>query len=135
MVVVIIVAHVCRPNTDYSSDSYDKLITALEQKGLSVESMEVEKDILAGKRKYVTIDEKDNISVYLYINDKAMEKDAGYISPDGFGYNKMTKHVSVDWIAPPHFYKIDNMIVLYCGEREEIISCLKEFIGEQFAGQ
>ncbi|WFR54825.1 hypothetical protein QA584_14485 [Anaerocolumna sp. AGMB13025] len=133
--VVIIISHKFSLNTTYSSVSYDKLMAVLEHKGFSIDSKAVDKDILEGIRNYVTIDEKDNISVYLYKNNKAMERDAGYISPDGFGYDKLIKHVSVDWIAPPHFYKMDNMIVLYCGEREEIINCLKEFMGEQFAGQ
>ena len=41
----------------------------------------------------------------------------------------------IAWIAPPHFYRAGNVIVLYVGENEDIISALKKALGKQFAGK
>jgi len=62
------------------------------------------------------------------------EKDASCISDDGFRYDNGKKAVFVEWISVPHFFKSDNMIILYVGENSEIISVLEELVDPQFAG-
>ena len=39
------------------------------------------------------------------------------------------------WVAPPHFYKAEKLIVLYVGESEAIIDILESVLGPQFAGR
>lgn len=63
-----------------------------------------------------------------------MEKDASYVSPDGFSYKTGFKNVSISWISKPHFFKRDNIIVLYVGEDKDIINHLENLLGKQFAG-
>lgn len=134
VMIVIIVVIVYKPNNITKNDAFDRMISELEQKGFTLEIKDVKKDILAGERKYITVNQQENIQAYIYDNNKEMEKDAGYINPNGYGYSKKYHAVCVDWVAPPHFYKMDNIIVLYCGENDDIIYGLKEIMGDQFAG-
>ena len=41
---------------------------------------------------------------------------------------------SVNWIGPPHFFLLDNVIALYIGDDETVISALLGISGESFAG-
>ncbi len=40
----------------------------------------------------------------------------------------------VGWIAPPHFYKVGKLIVIYIGSDRDVIDALQEAMGSQFAG-
>ncbi len=114
--------------------AYENLIIKLEERGFSIIAEDVGESILQGQRKWLTIDTEENMSVYFYETDKEMEEDASYINKSGFSYNNKDKSVEISWASLPHFYKTDNIIVLYVGESNEIISALEEIIGQQFAG-
>jgi len=118
-----------------SYDAYEKLVGKLESLGYTIEVEDVEENtILVGKQKRLTLNKSERISVYLYENSNKMEKDASYVSDDGFSYYNGKKGVCVDWVTAPHFYKLENMIILYVGENSEIINALEELFGPQFAG-
>lgn len=121
---------------EISYTAYNDLVTNLKDKGFNVTEKDVEKNILQGQRKWLTIneDENENISVYLYENNETMEKDAACIDEDGSGYNNKKNSTEIEWASFPHFFKKDNIIVLYVGENPEIIKALKEILGVQFAG-
>lgn len=114
--------------------AYERLISKLEEKGFSVIADDVEESILQGQRKWLTLNDRENISVYFYETDKEMEEDAAYIHASGLSYHNKDKSVEISWSSLPHFYKTDNIIVLYVGESNEMISALEELIGHQFAG-
>lgn len=115
--------------------AYNDLITHLEKKDFKVIVEDVEEDILQGQRKWLTINENKNISVYLYENSDKMEEDSSYLSKDGFTYDNGKEIKSISWSSYPHFFKKDNMIVLYVGENLEIINLLEETMGLQFSGE
>jgi len=122
-------------NSSISYDAYEELVSNLENMGYKVEVEDVEKSILSGQRKWLTLNGSENISVYLYENNDKMEKDAFYISEDGHTYDDGKKSVIIEWISYPHFYKTQNMIVLYVGENPEIVNTLEKIVGPQFAGK
>ena len=66
--------------------AYERLISKLEEKGFSVIADDVEESILQGQRKWLTLNDRENISVYFYETDKEMEEDAAYwlilLNPD-----------------------------------------------------
>ncbi|NLA82015.1 MAG: hypothetical protein GX849_04195 [Clostridiaceae bacterium] len=97
---------------DMDGKAYEKLIITLEEKGFSVISEDVEESILQGQRKWLTLNDRENISVYFYETDKEMEEDAAYIHASGLSYHKKDKSVEISWSSVPHFYKTDNIIVL-----------------------
>lgn len=118
-----------------SDMAYNNLVANFEKMNFSVISEDAEESILQGKRKWLVIDEKENISVYLYENKEKMEKDSSYLSKDGFSYDDGKEIKLISWSSHPHFFKKDNMIVLYVGENTEIINLLKEMMGLQFSGE
>jgi hypothetical protein len=117
-----------------SDTAYNDLITNLEKMDYNVIEEDVEEDILQGQRKWLTINENENISIYLYESSEKMEEDASYIHEGGTSYNNGKNAIEISWVSYPHFFKDDNIIVLYVGEDLEIINALKEIIGLQFAG-
>jgi len=114
--------------------AYNDLITNLEKMDFHVIEEDVEEDILQGQRKWLTINENENISVYLYESSEKMEEDASYIDEGGTSYNNGKNATEISWVSYPHFFKDDNIIVLYVGEDLEIINALKEIVSLQFAG-
>lgn len=40
----------------------------------------------------------------------------------------------VQWVAPPHFFRCNNLIALYLGEDAQVTTSLTEYCGPQFAG-
>lgn len=118
-----------------SITEYEQLILNLEDVGFSVVVEDVGEDILQGQRKWLTINDEENISVYLYENSQKMEEDASYINEGGSSYTNGGKNVEISWVSYPHFYKKGNIIVLYVGENQEIINTLEVIIGLQFAGK
>ena len=39
-----------------------------------------------------------------------------------------------EWMATPHFYQMNRMIVLYVGDDTDVIEPLQDVLGSQFAG-
>ena len=60
---------------------------------------------------------------------QAAEADAAQIGPDG---NPRTTMVT--WIAPPHFFRADRLIVLYIGDDPTVVDLLTALLGPPFAG-
>ncbi len=117
-----------------SDTAYEDLITNLEKMDFNIAAEDVEKDILQGQRKWLTINENENITVYLYESNEKMEEDASYIDKGGSSYTNGIKNVEISWVSYPHFFKKGNIIVLYVGENPEIINALEGLLGAQFAG-
>jgi hypothetical protein len=88
----------------------------------------------------------ENLYVHEFADAKSADVAAGTISPDGYSigvpYGKQDQPEPgsifiihhVDWIATPHFFKKDALIVIYAGEDEQLIKTLEGLLGEQFAG-
>lgn len=72
-----------------------------------------------------------DVQVFEYETAEAMEADAAQVSEDG-GSIGMSM---VSWMAPPHFYKIGRILVLYVGEDQAVIDLLQSALGSQFAGR
>lgn len=60
--------------------AYEDLIGQLEKKGYRVTQEEAEPDILQGDRRWLTLGDGENLSVYLYEDQTAMERDASFVS-------------------------------------------------------
>jgi len=134
LLLVFIVATLSSCSKQISYTAYEELIVNLEDMGFAIDARDVKEHILAGERKWLTINKTDNISVYLYESGSKMEEDAAYLSDDGFSYNHGKEHAEISWVSYPYFFKAQNMIILYVGENLEIIHALEELIGSPFAG-
>ncbi|HHX30597.1 MAG TPA: hypothetical protein GX720_05155 [Clostridiaceae bacterium] len=114
--------------------AYEGLIDQLEKKGYSVVEEEVGPDVLQGDRRWLILDEGENLTVYLYEDQAAMEKDASYVSKSGLSYHNGSQSAKIQWVSDPHFFKTENMILLYVGQNPELLTVLEAIMGRQFAG-
>lgn len=60
--------------------------------------------------------------------------DAGAANADACQIPRRLDNSIMDWVAPPHFFRCDNVIALYLGGDEWVIQALTELCGRQFAG-
>lgn len=109
-------------------------ITKLKELHFQIEAEDVDADILQGKRKWLTVNKEEHLTVYLYESSEKMEEDASYLDSGGSSYTNGKNSMKISWASLPHFYKKDNMIVLYVGENADITHALEEILGTQFAG-
>lgn len=70
-----------------------------------------------------------NVQVFEYADAEAADAEAALVSSDGSSIGT----TMASWVAPPHFYKAEKLIVLYVGESEAILDILESVLGPQFA--
>ena len=113
------------------------LMAALEDRGVEVEDTgaidqpffnaeEVRRVLISGG----SLEGEAEIQVYSYDDVETLEADASQVTPDG---NLMT--VMIEWIATPHFFCGDQIMVIYIGDDAAAIDLLTEILGPQFAGR
>lgn len=86
-----------------------------------------------------TIDHPTPIHVYLYQDAQVALADAQQIRPDGGQVAHKTPNgggegSTIDWIAPPHFFHHNRLVVLYLGSDAAVLDLLSNALGPQFAG-
>lgn len=116
-------------------DSYYDTMKVLEEKGFIITTEDTHKDILFGERKWLTLNQTENIAIYIYEDHLAMEADAACIDINGSPYSTPNNIKFISWSTKPHFFKGSNIIALYGGNNPEIIHCLEDIFGKQFAGR
>lgn len=112
-------------------EDLNSLMEALRFAGAQVELGEtIEQVFFAVKGQIIKVNGQD-VQVFVYESEEAMETDAAQISPDGgtVGTSMIT------WVATPHFFKSGRVLVLYVGDDAALLNLLKGIFGEQFAGR
>ncbi len=116
----------------------DKLKNIFVQSGYTFSFEDANKNMLEGERVNITLNDNENIQLFIYGSPDKASVDAERISSDGFLYSKTDGNngitSSIDWIEAPHFYKNSNIIILYLGSNENILSTLSDNFGDQIAG-
>jgi len=72
----------------------------------------------------------EDLQVFEYPDEAAVQADADSISPDA----NIINDEELAWIAPPHFYRRGNLMILYIGDDPATLRLSEQVIGEQFAG-
>lgn len=80
-------------------------------------------------RVYVVSDE--DVQVYEFPSAADAERAAATVSPNGSSIGP----TSMSWMAPPHFFRKDALIVNHLGTNEKTLRALQTLLGPQFAGQ
>lgn len=120
--------------SDSTSLTITSFLNELKNTGYSPEIKNAEKGFLKGEKKIISIG-NENLEVYTYASNEEMEKDAANIFYGGFSYeNEIGTCIDLSWNSYPYFYKNKNMIVLYVGKNEKIISDLNNILGHHFMG-
>jgi hypothetical protein len=78
-------------------------------------------------RRIVVKDE--DVQVFEYPSAARANSDAAQVSPTGTPVGQS----QISWMATPHFYKRDRLIVLYVGFTSEILKALAATLGSPFA--
>lgn len=73
---------------------------------------------------------KENIQVFEYSNPATAESQAQLVSADG----RTIGNSKPSWMATPHFFKNQKLIVIYIGDDKTILRILQGALGDQFAG-
>lgn len=108
---------------------YGDLVDALRAAGATLEPAgEIKQPFFSVGGRVITVDGGD-VQVFEYPDAAAAEVDAALISPDAsaVGASMMT------WVATPHFYALDRVIVLYVGDDEAVVEALNGALGQPVA--
>ena len=70
------------------------------------------------------------VQVLEYLDTVLADAEAAQVSPDGSSVGTSM----VSWIGPPHFYRAEQLIVIYVGENQSVIESIETVLGPQFAG-
>lgn len=112
------------------------LVDNLRAKGLMVEpTSEIEQPFLGVKGTTLRISggeikQPADIQSFEYPSADAAAADLGQIGPDG---NPSTS--IVEWTGAPHFFRKEQLIVLYVGDDPAVVNLLTELLGAQVAGK
>lgn len=129
---------VSRQNMDISTTQshggavrdYVSFIDTLRSKGSQVTPAgEIAQSFFSVSGNAITVNE-EQIQVFEYASMADANKDVLKVSKDG----TTIANTMISWVAPPHFYQKDRIIVLYVGNNQEIRYLLDSIFGKQFAG-
>ncbi len=114
------------PTSDYVS-----LIDNLRAAGATVEPAGevVNQPFFSVTGNIITVNGGD-VQVFEYADAAAADTEAALVSPDGYSVGLSM----ISWVATPHFYQADRLIVLYVGDSTDVINVLEAELGQQFAG-
>jgi hypothetical protein len=73
---------------------------------------------------------RDRVEVMEYPTEAEAQAEGAKISPDGLQVGDS----AVDWVDAPHFFRANQLIVLYVGRDETTLDLLAGVLGPQFAG-
>ena len=71
----------------------------------------------------------EDVQVFEYPDSAAAEAEASRISPDASSVGTSM----MSWVATPHFYALDRVIVLYVGDDQAVVNVLNEVLGQPIA--
>ncbi len=125
--------------TQASAFSYADLLSALRASSAIVQESGSVSGILFGGKGHGLVVNGADLAAYEYSTTWAAQFDASRVSGDGAttrsGFGPFSgSAVTVEWIAPPHHFRRDRVIVTYIGSDAGILSLLTSILGQQFAG-
>jgi hypothetical protein len=111
--------------------SFDQLVAALAAAGVSVEDTgeTLSQPFFEPPARRIRLNGEE-LQVFAFGSQAQAEAAAATISPGGFEIGTSM----VSWVATPHFYQADDLIVLYVGDQAAIVSALDAAMGPQIAG-
>ena len=119
----------------------NELSAAFEKIGYAVEYSQGRENILIGVRSVLELTNKANkevIQIYAYPTSELAAEDITRLDEAGSTYSILigTQNMKtcIDWVDMPHFYLIDNAIILYVGSNSDVCNALIDVCGKQVKG-
>jgi hypothetical protein len=109
--------------------SPSSVAAALRAAGLTVEDAGIVEQPFFTGRAHVYVVEGD-VQVYEFASADAAQQSAAQVSPTGGSIG--TQQMS--WMAPPHFFRKQQLVVIYLGSSPKVLAELQNLMGAQFAG-
>jgi len=127
--ILIAVLFGCSAGSGDDPEAGTSLVDQLKANGLRVESRgSIEQSFFSVPATVYAVD-GDDLQVYEYASASAAETDAAKVAPNGAIGTSMPM-----WVAPPHFFRRDNVVAIYLGSSPKTIGVLRQILGQQFAG-
>ncbi len=120
-IVAVLGFTACAPDTSRtgnSASSAEGASSSVDPDGFTVQPTEVKI-------------EGENALKFEYPTTRAARLDAAKLSDDGMKIGEKT----MAWIGNPHFFRKENVMVLYVGSTMKVIDALTAQYGAQFAGK
>lgn len=131
-----------KKDNDSNEETPDILIDIADKLKNESDDYSIDKEkpnVLSGERYVIHFNDDFSVQVFLYDSKEDAIADGNNLSDDGSKYTKTSSDNNtvssiIDWIANPHFYQYENVIILYVGNNQDIITQLSNSFGEQIAG-
>ena len=114
---------------EHENGGYVELVDSLRAAGAIVDPVgEVSQPFFSVGGQVITVDGVD-VQVFEYPNAAAAGAEAALISPNAssVGTSMMA------WVATPHFYALNRIIVLYVGDNQAVVGALNGVLGQPVA--
>ena len=115
-----------------SSTTLDEFVKALRDQGLTVNlGSQISPSVngfFSVPADQVQVNDSQ-VNAFVYRNANAAAGEAALISKDG----QPSPTARVSWVSTPHFYRHDEMIVLYVGCATAIVDALQKAVGAPIA--
>lgn len=118
-------------SSDGAVTSAASLAAALRATGVTVEDAGMVEQPFFTVPAHVYVVGGEDVQVYEFRTAAEAEQAARQVAPNGGTIGT----ASMSWMAPPHFFRHDRLIVNYLGRSESTLRALKRLLGPQFAGQ
>jgi len=129
-ILVLLLLPACAPAADTACESVNSFAIALRADGAEVEIAElISQEFFSVPAQHLVVNGED-LQVLAYPSVEVARQDAALVSADGYEIGT----AMVTWIATPHFFQCDKLIVLYLGDNADIFALLEGRLGPQFAG-
>ena len=123
------------PVAPRAPDSVDAFVVALQAQGATASRGEVLPNALPclSVSGHVVRVNSGFVNAFEYPTPTAAATDASNISPDGSGVVGTGCAALITWVGPPHFYRRDQLIVVYAGSADDVLRPLEAVLGRPFA--
>ena len=127
----LFVLFACTANQGGSAElTTSSLVATLRSAGLSLEDAGmVEQPFFTVPAHVYTVE--GDLQIYEFRSAADAERAAAQVAPNGTSIG--TSQVS--WMAAPHFFRKDRLVVNYLGSSPKVLAELERNLGAQFAGQ
>lgn len=110
--------------------TFDGFMSELKKAGIPVTQQgEVSQPFFPVDGKVILLEEAE-VQVFEFPDAEASRMAVESVAPDGGAVGT----TMVSWLATPHFFRTDNLIVLYVGDDPAVVKRIEAVMGPQFAG-
>lgn len=110
---------------------YLRLVENLRAQGITVQTTreKLRQPFFSTQGRIINVN-NEGLQIFEYANPSRAHQDAQRISANGMTIGT----TKPSWMATPHFFKREKLIVLYLGDNQIILKALKATLGDQVAG-